>query len=286
MVVDAKNIYECKEIIKTIADFQAQNDLAIIKLDRSVEDREPLKIRTEGEIELGTPLVVIGHPSGLPTKIADSAFVRNNENPNYFVTNLDTFAGNSGSAVFNAETFEVEGILVRGETDYIFDYNEGCRVVNTCSMDKCKGEDVTRITNLKEFLAPYVDYIKMEEVEIINTLSFKDIGLKIEDFKTNEFEIEGFNTESINEIILNINITHTYSGDLVISLQHPTGKVVVLRNRTGANTDNVIQAYSIDDFEKLKAFQGLNSEGIWKLIILDNGKFDQGMLNELELIIK
>ena len=50
-------------------------------------------------LSLDTPLVVIGHPSGLPTKIADGAWVRNNESEYYFVTNLDTFGGNSGSAV-------------------------------------------------------------------------------------------------------------------------------------------------------------------------------------------
>ena len=35
-----------------------------------------------------------------------------------FVTSLDAFGGNSGSGVFNANTFEMMGILVSGAKDY------------------------------------------------------------------------------------------------------------------------------------------------------------------------
>ncbi|MEK7233144.1 MAG: S46 family peptidase [Elusimicrobiota bacterium] len=37
-------------------------------------------------------------------------------NPGFFVANLDTYGGNSGSAVFNVETNLVEGILLRSES--------------------------------------------------------------------------------------------------------------------------------------------------------------------------
>ena len=75
--------------------------------------------------------------------------VRKNVNPIYFSSNLDTFGGNSGSAVFNADTGEVEGILVRGEADYVNDRRRGCKVPNQCSDGGCRGEEVTRITNIK-----------------------------------------------------------------------------------------------------------------------------------------
>ncbi|MEI8190645.1 MAG: hypothetical protein WCI75_13115 [candidate division NC10 bacterium] len=64
----------------------------------------------------------------------------------YFVANLDTYGGNSGSAVFSATTGLVEGILVRGENDYV--WKGGCRVSNRCPADGCRGEDVTKVSAL------------------------------------------------------------------------------------------------------------------------------------------
>lgn len=110
----------------------------------------PLKFRESGTAGDGEQLVVIGHPSGLPTKIAGGAKIRSGEAA-YFTANLDTFGGNSGSAVFNATTGIVEGILVRGELDYVSDIVDGkvCKRANKCSDDGCDGEDVTRITSVE-----------------------------------------------------------------------------------------------------------------------------------------
>jgi V8-like Glu-specific endopeptidase len=152
LVSVSKNaVYSCKKIISRSLDEATDDDYAMIELDRSVTDREPLKVRTTGRISVGEELVVIGHPTGLPTKISDGANVRALKGT-YFVANLDTYGGNSGSAVFNVRTGEVEGILVRGEQDYNYDYNQGCRVSNICQNDGCRGEDVTYITNIKELL--------------------------------------------------------------------------------------------------------------------------------------
>ena len=86
------------------------DDFALIQLDRKVTDRRILDYRRKGRISKGENLVVIGHPSGLPTKIADGAYVKSLKNK-FFRANLDTYGGNSGSAVFNANTGVVEGIV-------------------------------------------------------------------------------------------------------------------------------------------------------------------------------
>ena len=93
-------------------------------------------------------MVVIGHPTGIPTKISDGAKVRMLATK-YFVANLDTYGGNSGSAVLNAQSGEVEGILVRGENDYVPAEGRDCQVSNHCTNEGCRGEDVTYITNVK-----------------------------------------------------------------------------------------------------------------------------------------
>jgi hypothetical protein len=84
-----------------------------------VAGRRPLAVRSAGRVAKGQPLFVIGHPNGLPTKFADGAQVRGNAHKDFFVANLDTYGGNSGSPVFNAVSLEVEGILVRGENDFV-----------------------------------------------------------------------------------------------------------------------------------------------------------------------
>lgn len=150
--VPTDSVYKCKEIIERDLNRTNSDDFALLRLERKVKDRQPLTVRTEGKVEDKTALVVIGHPTGLPTKIADGAIVRENSNPVYFQSNLDTFGGNSGSAVFNTTTGQVEGILVRGETDYVYDSSQGCRVPKECSNEGCRGEDVTRITNIKKLM--------------------------------------------------------------------------------------------------------------------------------------
>jgi hypothetical protein len=142
-------IYSCQEVIKTVLDGDTKNDYAVIRLDRKVKGRKFFKIRSTGSIQKGTSLVVIGHPSGLPTKIADGSTVRDASDKVYFVADLDTFGGNSGSAVLSVGEKLLEGILVRGDTDYkVVDHPEvgRCRVVNKCEQDACNGEEVTKIT--------------------------------------------------------------------------------------------------------------------------------------------
>lgn len=147
--VPTSEVYGCG---KLLGREQVNNgaDWALIKLDRPVTGHTPLKLNLTGVIANKTPIVVIGHPAGLPTKIAGGAEVRDASRNGYFTANLDTYGGNSGSAVFNARTGLIEGILVRGETDYV--YRGSCRVSNVCSNDGCRGEDVTKISVVNENL--------------------------------------------------------------------------------------------------------------------------------------
>lgn len=151
MTLKTSSIYKCTEIISRSLDRATQDDFALIRIENiSNKDivRPHLTVRTTSKVTDNDPLIVIGHPTGLPTKVAGGANVRENTNDVFFVANLDTYGGNSGSAVFNAKDNTVEGILVRGENDYNYDYGQGCRVSNKCENDECRGEDVTRITNI------------------------------------------------------------------------------------------------------------------------------------------
>lgn len=140
--VPSKEVYGCGKLLGR-AQVNDGADWALIKLDRAVTGHAPLKLNLTGTITNKTPIIVIGHPAGLPTKIAGGSEVRDASRNGYFTANLDTYGGNSGSAVFNAKTGLIEGILVRGENDYV--YRGSCRVSQVCSDDGCRGEDVTKV---------------------------------------------------------------------------------------------------------------------------------------------
>ena len=144
----ADHVFSCKTLIHSVAKGQGE-DFAVVRLDRPVTFAAPLAYRTRGQPEVGEALEVIGHPAGLPLKLANGANVRSVQSE-YMVANLDTYGGNSGSAVFNASTHEVEGVLVRGEAD--FDYRDGCAKSKRCTNGGCRGEDVT----LFERVLPYL----------------------------------------------------------------------------------------------------------------------------------
>ncbi len=121
--IPAKEVYSCKEVIAK-ANYHKGEDYALLKLDRKVSGHTPLAINRNKNLKVGTKLFVIGYPNGMPVKIAENAEIRAVRDK-YFVTNLDTFSGNSGSPVFNAKTYLIEGILVRGDGDYKYEYAEG-----------------------------------------------------------------------------------------------------------------------------------------------------------------
>lgn len=147
----AENAYGCSKILDRELNGGTGMDFAIIRLARKVIGRSPLKVRTSGSIENKSPLVLISNPIGIPTKIAIDAIVHNNRDKLFFVADTDSFQGSSGSAVFNHDTGLVEGILVRGGEDYIRDEARRCIKYNRCSsVDECRGEDVLRITKLKD----------------------------------------------------------------------------------------------------------------------------------------
>jgi len=119
-------------------------DYALLRVDRKIPDHLPLPLDTTNGVAKQDELYVVGYPLGLPMKLADQGLVRDISSVGYFVSNLDTFAGNSGSPVMLAGTLTVEGILVRGDND--FWYQGSCQVPLVCPRDRdCKndGEDAT-----------------------------------------------------------------------------------------------------------------------------------------------
>lgn len=141
----ADEVYQGVEIVSYAS--SGSTDHCVVRVDREIRapGARPFRLRRAGVVQPGEFVGVIGHPSGLPLKIAfGNTFVRSSTDPGFFVANLDTYGGNSGSPVINAGTGILEGILVRGDTDFI---NRGtCFESNVVPNDGGRGEDVTKAT--------------------------------------------------------------------------------------------------------------------------------------------
>ena len=76
-----------------------------------------------------------------------------------------------------------------------------------------------------------------------------------------------------------VNITHTWSGDLLVTLTSPAGTEVVLSNRAGGSADDIIKSWDLSDFN------GEMVAGTWTLFVSDNVGADTCTLNSWGMVI-
>jgi hypothetical protein len=155
---DAKNpqvefredqVFTGKRIIQKHASY-TEDDWELIELDRDVKEADRVAdIRRTGILDPGRKVYALGHPNGLPLKISAGGNVRSNDGAKIFVVGLDVYAASSGCPVFN-EKHVVEGIVARGDTDYI-PVGE-CVRTNNCPGNGCPGDDITRTTTFASFV--------------------------------------------------------------------------------------------------------------------------------------
>jgi V8-like Glu-specific endopeptidase len=147
--ISSGQVFSGKEVIGGAMNSRA-DDWALVRLAQPVPETlaKPVTEWLSTPVNRGDKVFVFGFPSGMPLKYAPGAEVRDNSSPGFFVANLDTFAGNSGSGVFEEATNKLIGVLVRGETDYVLDQSKNCYRANICPSSGCRGEDVTRITSV------------------------------------------------------------------------------------------------------------------------------------------
>lgn len=154
-VVSNQNIYECSEILSSFSSDIEGRDFSVIRLKKKVMGSISLKMRNSGAITTDDQVFMIGHSMGLPLVATANAQVSDIHDPHIFKAPLDSFEGSSGSPVFNSKTFEVEGILVRGEEDFFKDESRQCYRYEvydegTKELPTIRGEAVTRIGDLSE----------------------------------------------------------------------------------------------------------------------------------------
>ena len=83
---------------------------------------------------------------------------------------------------------------------------------------------------------------------------------------------------TVASVSVEVDITHTYIGDLKIDIIAPDGTSITLHDNSGGSTDNIDQPYA-------PLFGSIPISGVWTLQIHDNYDADPGVLNSWTLTI-
>ncbi|MFC9814553.1 M28 family metallopeptidase [Streptomyces virginiae] len=75
---------------------------------------------------------------------------------------------------------------------------------------------------------------------------------------------------------VDVNIVHTYRGDLVVDLVAPDGTVYNLHNRTGGSADNIVGSYTVNASSEV-------ANGTWNLRVKDAAAQDVGYINSWKI---
>ncbi|TAJ21727.1 MAG: hypothetical protein EPO68_04220, partial [Planctomycetota bacterium] len=95
-------------------------------------------------------------------------------------------------------------------------------------------------------------------------------------------------TGAVTEVDVSVAITHTYKGDLRVSLIGPDGTTVILHGQTGGSADNINTTYDTltAPAQALSAFVNKPANGTWTLRIQDLAAQDVGTLTAWSLTMK
>lgn len=147
--VSKAQVHNCKSIIARGQD--DNRDFSLIELEKSITDRSPLELSQSTLLSRPASVYMIGHPYGLSLMFSRSSSVSTlDSNDLIFKASINSFQGNSGSPVFDSETHKVEGVLINGQEDLVFDSQNKCyryRVYNGAG-----GEGVLSISHILPFI--------------------------------------------------------------------------------------------------------------------------------------
>jgi subtilisin-like proprotein convertase family protein len=82
----------------------------------------------------------------------------------------------------------------------------------------------------------------------------------------------------IADLRIQVDIRHTYIGDLRVDLIDPQGSMIPLHRNTGGSADNLVRTYSSQEIPALRSLLGRSIRGTWVLQVRDTFRLDTGRL--------
>lgn len=88
-------------------------------------------------------------------------------------------------------------------------------------------------------------------------------------------------TCTVDTLTVDVDITHTYIGDLTVTLTSPGGTPVILHSVSGGTADNIVGNYptTLTPYGLLSDVSGEPALGTWSLHVVDGSSTDTGTLN-------
>ena len=106
-------------------------------------------------------------------------------------------------------------------------------------------------------------------------------ALIINDSSTVTSQLSVNSSGTVAGLQVGVDITHTYQGDLRVTLISPSGARIRLHSNTGGGTDNIVGTYgaNLTSLDSLGLAAGTPAMGNWTLEIMDTSSGDTGVLN-------
>ncbi|MBZ4421086.1 endonuclease [Myxococcus sp. RHSTA-1-4] len=102
---------------------------------------------------------------------------------------------------------------------------------------------------------------------------------RIEDHRTVTSTLDVPEGATVESLALDLDLAHTYRGDLKVTLTAPSGKSAVVSDGQGGSADDLKGSFD------LSAFAGESAKGTWTLTVQDTAKGDTGTLKQWGLNI-
>ncbi len=130
---------------------------------------------------------------------------------------------------------------------------------------------------VKFFVAPF------PEVNFVGD----NLNLTIPDQQAVTYEFDVRSSMTIRQVGVSVVLQHTSHRDIVVYLQHPSGKRITLFNKFAGNgVLNLQLGMGGTPLNDLQQLVGLSATGKWKLIVSDEARVDTGTLTKVELRLK
>lgn len=285
--VSKSSVFACKntEVIYTYGG--ESYDFAITRLSTPAP-YPPLSVRKADEVQENQTVAIIGHPAGLPLKIAageDTLVQRVRSDGPRFDANLDILEINSGSPVVDAQTGVVEGILVGGWADFI-STESGCRSLFRCEND-CPGSQALRTSAFRPYLPSETPLYGGKATRDINLLPQRSsattcvpslrIGIEC---PLPDADPEGYTLTfaaptnwNVLDLGISLKLMHSQPNELQIKLQAPSGKTLTVVGHSQLKEDDGFTGvFGLGHYPVfgLADFVNEKSKGTWAIQIIDD----------------
>jgi subtilisin family serine protease len=108
----------------------------------------------------------------------------------------------------------------------------------------------------------------------------------VPDLQTISVSLDVAETARVRDLVVQVDLRHTYIGDLQVTLLPPAGRSlpsVSLHDRSGGSKNNIRRSFDVVTTPGLAAFRGIDPSGSWTLRVSDQVEQDSGTLVEFGL---